>query len=427
MAEQIDLTRHMYIARGGFAAPFFSWLGVFILVMLFYTFTASAPMLGDIVWQDAAKFATGWWSTAFGGRTLVGESVFSLMPLTVTLLVTYANYHVFRRRGIADWWEFGAAVASQVIAVLALCLIGRAQGDWWLALIGGGFLGAIAAALAGRERLFFTRSWWSHIDHARPRAKWLLRFIALLALVTTLVALVAGWSQIRAIHGYYLTGIAGTIGLILIQLAYAPTYVVWGLAWLMGPGFKVGEASRFSSLGVDAAPLPAIPVLGALPSPSFSAPWILAVVVLFSAALGVWVERRTPSLRRQFVLRNAAVASVISAVFVAIGSAMSYGAIGPERMGAVGPHAATMFGFTLLLVGIPFVNASLLAHPNTVTQVNAKIQEHKERSAQKAAEKSEDTDADASESGIELGESEQTAIDEQNRDIEQADDAEDTK
>lgn len=35
MKTQIDLSRYWYIFRGGIAAPFFSWFGIFVLVMIF--------------------------------------------------------------------------------------------------------------------------------------------------------------------------------------------------------------------------------------------------------------------------------------------------------------------------------------------------------------------------------------------------------
>lgn len=401
MAEQLDLTRHMYIARGGFAAPFFSWLGVFMLVMVFYTLSASAPMLGDIVWQDAARFATGWWSTAFGGRTSIGDGSLSLMPLTITAIVTYANFVVFHRRGIGDRYEFAAAVLSQVVSIGIICLIGQAQGNWWTALFGSAILGAAAAAWAGRERLVYDLPGRSYVAGASRRLRWLAALVGVLTGVVTAIALIAGWANIVDIHSYYVTGVVGSLGLILIQLAYLPAYGMWALAWLIGPGFSIGEGTRFSAIGVESAPLPAIPVLGALPTPTFSAPWAIAVVVVAVIALAAVVERRFPTDHLKESVIQSSVAGGIVCFAIAVLSALSSGAIGPERMSDVGPDAAVMFGVGLLVIGLPFVAGSVCAHPTTAEVTKAKIAELKERRAA-AGEKAdgEDTGDKASDEAV---------------------------
>ena len=54
--------------------------------------------------------------------------------------------------------------------------------------------------------------------------------------------------------------------LAVAELAYLPNLVVWALAWLTGAGFAVGAGTHFAPDDVVGGALPAVPMLGALPS-----------------------------------------------------------------------------------------------------------------------------------------------------------------
>ncbi|MFY9262133.1 MAG: DUF6350 family protein [Arcanobacterium sp.] len=387
MSTAIDLTRHLYIARGTLAAPFFSWLGVFVLVMLGYTLTASAPMLGDINWQDAAQFATGWWTTIYGGRTQIDGATLSLMPLTLTAIVSYATYYSLRPRGIESWQDVGAAAVGHAGIVAVIGLLGQAQGYWWFAVIGALLLGGVLACAAGREILLYPLPWWQYVDSARTRITWIFRLLAGLAALALLVGLITGWSRITDLYGYYYTNIIGSIGLVLIQLAYLPSFIMWALAWVLGAGFAVGEGSHFSSISITSQPLPAIPILGALPTPDVKAWWILIFVVAAAGALGAWLERRLVSAGRRVAFANSAIAIGVVGLTLSVAGQLSAGAIGPGRMSVVGPQGATVFGFFLLFVGVPFVLGTYLAHPTTVSAIDESTRSARENVSQKINER----------------------------------------
>ena len=48
-------------------------------------------------------------------------------------------------------------------------------------------------------------------------------------------------------------------------LLYVPTAAVWGLAYVVGPGFAVGAGTSVSVTGTDLGAVPAFPLLAALP------------------------------------------------------------------------------------------------------------------------------------------------------------------
>src|SRR5690606_24782752 len=95
-----------------------------------------------------------------------------------------------------------------------------------------------------------------------------------------------------SIHAGVLGGIALTLG----QLAFVPNLVVWAASWLLGPGFAIGTGSSVSPLATNLGPVPAIPVLGAVPPGEFALGFLgLLVPVLAGFLAGVAVR---PALLR---------------------------------------------------------------------------------------------------------------------------------
>ncbi|MCU1438557.1 MAG: hypothetical protein JWP66_1644, partial [Naasia sp.] len=90
---------------------------------------------------------------------------------------------------------------------------------------------------------------------------------ALLAVSALLVAvlLAVSYDRIIALYEALQAGGLGGAVLTLGQIAVLPDLVVWAAAWLAGPGFALGTGSSVSPLGAVVGPVPALPVLGAVP------------------------------------------------------------------------------------------------------------------------------------------------------------------
>ncbi|USR78997.1 cell division protein PerM [Arcanobacterium pinnipediorum] len=375
MNTHIDLSRYWYIFRGGIAAPFFAWFGLFLLVMVFYTLNASAQMLGDIVWQDAAFFATGWWTSVFGGSVTIGETPVTLMPTLLTTLVVYASYQTWRSREISTWLEALAGALSWPAVVIVLGLVGRAPGDWWFAIIGSVLLAGLTAVWSGREKLLFTVPLWRYLAAAAPYIRWFGIGMIVLAGTTTIAMLLTHFSTIADVHSYYRTGVMGSIGLVILQLLYLPSLAVWFYSWLIGSGFAIGAGTNFSTLGVDAGPLPAIPVFGALPQPGTSMIWLFVAVIVVSLLFGVVLGRyvfRTEIALRDHMIRSAS-ALAVCALGVSIISFIASGALGPGRMATTGPVPALTAGFTIVVIGIPVITGLFLIHPVVVRRMRVAL------------------------------------------------------
>ncbi|MGH3722194.1 MAG: cell division protein PerM [Pseudonocardiaceae bacterium] len=153
---------------------------------------------------------------------------------------------------------------------------------------------------------------------------WGLAVLLTAGLATVLIALVASAPEVAQTSG---SDAGSILGLTVLSVGYLPNAAIAGLSWLTGTGLSVGALS-VSPVAVHPGPVPAVPLLAALPQGPVQSWWIvvLAVPLLVGAAVG----RRcaaTPDLLRR--LRMLGVAAVV----VSLGSAV-LGALAGGRLGA---------------------------------------------------------------------------------------------
>lgn len=159
------------------------------------------------------------------------------------------------------------------------------------------------------------------------------------SLVTT-AAIVTSFADIitlyEGLHTEVLGGVAVTIG----QLALLPNIVVWAASWLVGPGFAIGTGSAVSPLATTLGPIPAIPILGALPGGDFAFGFIglLAPVVVGFLVAAVLGPRIAGELRRRELAIVALGIGVTAATIVGVLVWASAGSAGPGRLMNVGPQ-----------------------------------------------------------------------------------------
>lgn len=168
------------------------------------------------------------------------------------------------------------------------------------------------------------------------------------AAVLTTVALVLGYGQVIALYESVQAGVIGGIALTAAQLALLPTLVIWAASWLIGPGFAIGAGSTVSPIAVTLGPLPAVPVLGALPAePSALGFATLLVPVLAAFVAGIAVRPRLVARLGDaslplWSLAAAGAAAVVAAIAAAFLAFVAAGAAGPGRLAVVGPDPATI-------------------------------------------------------------------------------------
>jgi len=357
----------------GIEAAILGWLLVVVPAIAAYVATAAAPLLGEATWVDAVGAGTSVWLLGHGGTIDMGDAgTVSLVPLGISLVGAALAYGAARRARIRRAGPAAFALAGYVLTVLALSVLVPGPAGRPGLVLGSLVIALVALALAlwrGRARPPDWLQWL--VDRTPSPVRSGMRAAGLtagglLAMATVFlgIALVRGTVTILELHDILGPGRLGAVILVLGQLAYLPTLVVWALAWLAGPGFSVGAGTTFTPTEVVTAPLPAVPVLGALPQPGdASTPWVILLPVLAGALVGLWLHRR----RFEPEWWQAAISGLVTAAGTAVVAALlavaAAGGIGPGRMEVLGAAPPAVAGALAWQVGLGALVTLLLLHP----------------------------------------------------------------
>lgn len=351
------------LAAAGIQPFIYSWLVVVLLGLLSYTLMAHSPALGETAWQDSASIATGWWLTAFGGSLFFDGSAINLAPLTITLL-TWLVARIFIRSvpldGIRDvaWAILPGAIFTGLLGFLA------PDGSSSITAAVGAMLLTGLAMLSSRNRSdwfgegFFTTPAGRIVYDGAILARTALVALLTVALVSALIIVIIRRDQIAAIQDYYIVDVPSAIFMGAFQIAYLPNFLVWAAAYILGPGFAIGTGTSFAPFDVVSGPLPAIPVLGALPAPGQSSPWVIVLPILVGLGVGLMRSKAFISIREAAFSGLSAMGWL--GILMSLLGAVATGAIGPERMRVVGVAPPLLAGTSIVLVGV-FVLLGLLA------------------------------------------------------------------
>jgi hypothetical protein len=177
--------------------------------------------------------------------------------------------------------------------------------------------------------------------------------IAFAAALATAV-IVASYARIitlyESLHTEVLGGVAVTIG----QLAFVPNFVIWTASWLVGPGFALGEGSTISPLATQVGPLPAIPILGALPVGSLPFGFVgLLAPVVAGFVVGIVVGARLRSKITGLLLALTGVGiGLVGGLILGLLAWASAGSAGPGRLLQVGPDPVQVAAWAALELGL---------------------------------------------------------------------------
>lgn len=166
--------------------------------------------------------------------------------------------------------------------------------------------------------------------------------LALVALsgLAALGALAAHWTQVRGMTHQLAPGLGDLLGLTLATLAYLPNLLVWALAYVCGPGFGVGGGATADPFTSSGGLLPAVPVLGAIPSPAPALAPLLLLLPVVAGVVGALVLRHR---HHDLAVLDEALALLAGALGVGIAvevlAALSGGSLGDGRLVDLGPPA----------------------------------------------------------------------------------------
>ena len=265
------------------------------------------------------------------GHRMLGELTALVVFGGVSLLLTLSAVHPAARPSI---WQ-GAVLPSLVFGVGLLLGVLRADADR-----GSEVRGRLAAwAASGNPRVR------AGLGAALRAGAASVMLVVLVSAVTATVVLAAGYAQVIRLYETLHTEVLGGVALTAGQFAFVPNIVLWVASWFAGPGFALGAGSQVSPLGTSVGPLPAIPLLGALPAGELSFGYVGLAVPIVAAFLAATAVR--PALMRAVGdgsrLGWSAFVTVVGGaaggLLFGLLAAASAGALGPGRFDQVGPDA----------------------------------------------------------------------------------------
>ena len=184
--------------------------------------------------------------------------------------------------------------------------------------------------------------------------------LGLVALASLAIAGLVLWSfgTMIVLYESLQPGVWGIITLSIAQLALLPTAIIWGAMWMVGPGFALGTGALVSPLGTTVQAVPALPLLGIIPStPPMGAIMIVAVPLVVSFIVGVaattmllgnnpgdlWRNVGDTEFHHQplvQILAASAVAGALGSFAGFVLASMTSGSAGPGRFQNVGADPA---------------------------------------------------------------------------------------
>ena len=361
---------------------------------------------GDASWLEVVQIATMLWLLAQHAALAMDGGQLALVPIGLTavplLACAYAGTRLARSldpqaeriasgssRAVPQAAPRAALVTMGVthgligVLIAALLATPALRPVVWQAFAGpalvalaGGWFGSAAyvhggarAALAGLL---------ARLPHAVRRltgpvwAALLVQCAA--AVIAVLACIVVGFGRILDLYQALGGGALGAAMITLLQVTLLPNLVIWAAAVLAGPGFAVGAGTEVSPLTTTLGPLPALPILGALPAPGAKPGYwlVLLVIPLIAGAVAahrLLAERaeRADDPRLPALVRDVLGVALLGGVVGGVLSWLSGGDAGPGRLSEVGPTpywVAAAFGAELA-IGATLLLLVRLAAPRT--------------------------------------------------------------
>jgi Family of unknown function (DUF6350) len=358
---------------GAIAACAAAGTGLAVLTLLALAGFIAAPHAGIGLPGVLRTAALLWLIAHHVGFALPGVGRIGMLPLGLVLLpgalLWRAGRWVVRTGGVRRLRHLGyAALAlavpyAMVAAALALASSSaRAAPSLPEAVVCPFLLALTAGGLGGARAL----APWPQLAGLLPDR---LRSLTVgttgaLAVLTAAGSLLAGVSlalhlgEFKAVDATLAPGVVGAALLLLAQLAYVPNAVVWAISFMLGPGFAFGTGTVIAPTGSALGPLPAFPMLTALPpglhpaAPPLLSVAVLAVPYLAGALGGLLMTRAAPVLPLETAPLWGFACGVLAGGVLAILATFAGGPLGSGRLAAVGPSGWQVGVVASLEVGV---------------------------------------------------------------------------
>jgi hypothetical protein len=358
-------------------------LGLVLVPLTLVWFLENNP---EVDWIVTFRAASDFWLLSHGAGLVVPEGeilgilvpafVVTLVPLGMTIWLARSFYNAGKRfivaRSLWPGWLGGSLVYGSAALGISTAAYDSAiypiawQGVFFptvlfiffqvLGSLFGQpdeiFEGDILDQAPERDRVrqalnsFRLRLHWSVRSIMGPafRAGTAITVMLLMVSAFAIAVLIAvSWIDITRLYESVQVSILGVVVMTLGQLALIPNLVIYGASWLTGVGFSIGSGSLISPLGSQVGPLPAIPVLGALPVGQLEFGMVSIAVVLLAAFIATLLIRKSADEIR-FEFATAWTASISLGLSIAFVTATQMGLLAFIASGSAGPGRLTQVG-----------------------------------------------------------------------------------
>lgn len=335
-------------------------LGLLVVLAPAFAAAAAAPTSNgstDVDWMGVSTLSVRLWLLAHGVPFIIEGVPITLIPLGLTLVAAALIAAIARRFATKSWASWAIATGTYA-GIVCFAEVAAMRGFPDLAprtaqtavvsvLIAG------PAVAAGIWRAHGAEFGWV------PRVPLSVRQGLRLGIATVALALSAaavlgglftylGRDRISALAATLGIDPLGGIALAFGEALYAPNITVWTAGWLTGQGYAVGEGTSYAPGAIATDAIPAIPILGGLPTVSGGwLVWAPAVIVAIAALMRLMLRRRLGTSLAELPSIGAAI-TVVALAVAAVG-ALASGAIGPGRLTTVGVEVLpTSVSFAIL-------------------------------------------------------------------------------
>lgn len=347
---------------------------------------------------DPLRFGSRVWLAAHGAGLDLEAGSLTLAPLGLTLLFVLLLHRSARWAAHSAGVATTRGAAAVVVPAVVTYVVGAGtiaafsatpdaasqpvEAVLWAALWSGA---AVTTGVAHESGLL--ADWWWRVPPllraALAGAAAAVAGLVCVGAVLMGVSLVAHAGRIGDLATALDAGALGSTLLVVGCALIVPNLIVWSAAFALGPGFAFGTATSVAPDGVTLGLVPAVPVLGALPTELPGAVTWLVVggPVLAGVLAGLVVHRRLgPVSVSEFVAEDgdddgdddggsaasgvvpvalgpavgvAGGAGAIAALAMAVLALISGGSAGADRLTVIGPVPWEVAAATFGLVAVP--------------------------------------------------------------------------
>jgi hypothetical protein len=361
------------LASGASAACTAAGIGLALVTMLVLAGWIAAPHFGlglvGVLRTAAVLWLVGHHVTVqVSGAGQIGMLPLGLVALPGTLLWRAGRAMVRGHRvfGLRDAVAAALSIAVPYAALAAALAVASGSSLASASIpqaVLASFVIAFVAAGLGAARALAPWAQLGALMSARARSVLAGTAAALAVLIAagamaTALALAGDVHRFNDVYRLLDPGVVGAGLLLLAQFGYLPNAVLWAVAYMLGPGFAVGAGTVAAPTGSVLGPMPAFPLLAALPAGTHgSGPgWLGAAMLAFpyvaGAVGGILVVRIAPTTVLESAPMRGFCCGLLTGLALGIGAAFAGGPLGDGRMAAVGPSPWQVAAVASLEVGI---------------------------------------------------------------------------